>query len=169
MLIDPYLIMSEQWMPWKQRVYSLIKKNEIHSITGITSLYHGWSISTFLISLERLNAGKPLYQHSILDAGENIYNARWIQLIQNGCVKNNCCYDMTCTLKYLSNFFLLKSYFVLFYSNMFRNIRCTKLLRIKNKQTKILGKKIKKKASSGNWRSSVFHEICHSFSGRLGG
>lgn len=44
-------------MPWKQRVYSLIKKNEIHSITGITSLYHAWSISVFLISIESLNAG----------------------------------------------------------------------------------------------------------------
>lgn len=58
-------------MPWKQRVYSLIKKNEIHSITGITSLYHAWSISVLLISIESLNAGKSLYQHSILEAGES--------------------------------------------------------------------------------------------------
>lgn len=120
MIIDPYLIMSEQWMPWKQRVYSLIKKNEIHSITGITSLYHAWSISVFLISIESLNAGKSLYQHSILEAGESKlkkkhkYNARWIQLIWNERVKNNCRYRRTCPFKIFVNFFAY--IFILFYS-----------------------------------------------------
>lgn len=125
MIIDPYLIMSEQWMPWKQRVYSLIKKNEIHSITGITSLYHAWSISVFLISIESLNAGKSLYQHSILEAGESKlkkkhkYNARWIQLIWNERVKNNCRYiEGHAHLKYLLTFLLIYLFYFILYAHV---------------------------------------------------